>query len=62
MAWHHHVHSAVKSHAVGFASKHPWLTTIIALTGISAIASIATGSHATPSPAQQNQTPPKAGA
>ena len=62
MAWHHHAHHAIKHHAVGFVSRHPVLTTILAVVGISTIGSIAMGKHATPSPSQQNQTPPKAGA
>ena len=59
MAWHHHLHSAVKSHATSFAMQHPWLTTILVLSGISAVATVASGSHATPTPAAQNPTPAK---
>jgi hypothetical protein len=42
--------------APSFVNKHPWMTFILAATGISAIATVLAGSHATPTPAAQNKT------
>jgi len=60
MAWHHHIHHAAKRHALGFAGKHPVLMGALALVGVVAVAEVAMGKHATPSPATQNKTPPPA--
>lgn len=57
------IHHHIKSGIVGLATAHPILATIVTLTGIGAVMSIATGATNTPSPAVQNQTTlPKAGA
>lgn len=61
MAWHHHLTHAVKHHAKGFVSEHPYLTTFLAVIGLSTVATVASGAHATPSPAAQTPpAPPKA--
>jgi FMN-dependent NADH-azoreductase len=54
MSLHHHL----RKHGVGFVTKHPYLATILGLTGISAVVSVVTGAHKTPPPSQQNQTNP----
>lgn len=60
MSWHHHVSRAVRHNAMGFVAKHPYLTTLLAVVGLSTVATVATGAHATPSPAAQTPPPPKA--
>ncbi len=65
MAWHHDIHKHAARHVeagVGsFAHSHPWVTFILAGTGVAAVVHMATGKHATPSPSTQNQTPTNGG-